>query len=684
MKIPKAGFLNFFLRRQTLLALVPAIAVGLTLAFPGLAPLATFGLTVYLLGSGMFSFFVATIISLTVARLYPFVMGDEIQRFYAGGTVAKASETITISISDFVTAPMGETIVGLFFINAFFVLAFESDTFHDHILPGLRRKFDKRRSRLGLGLLLGGANFVDDLATGGVLNRLFKSDITSPGVNPALRRQMLLMVLLLANAFAAIVPISVWAVLYQEQVVGDAWRWSWFAWAIFPLTLISFIIFLILFSPPRTDGRIKSVLGFDFLREPPPKESPIPPPIMYGLMLGPLLVTIILLPLTNVIIAFAVGILLQLIGISLIAWHEHFKGPIASPFLKADSCMDGERSVEETRAQLSSTRLDFAKPLKASSNPVSGYREDADLLARLDSAIAHTSAAKYSLQNTDAVRTRIHPNMRTKTPAFLRIDALWRRRLDGPLHASIKNMAGDLSRVYMILVVAGAVKVCIGLPLTAHSENERETSAIQHNVESMLVHSSPFFHADSRSASGTHASAATEESESGNDEERIFSKPLVVLVMIGTVLLLFSMHFLHLSSAWGVIAIAYPVVTAALPTEVLNQDHNLLLPMFFGLILSFGIWCNSTLETGDNVEIASGVQGIPSRKLAKLSSYYCRWPLFFCSLTFIFAILFEPFLRDCRSVTEFWLPIVLAIGFGFGTYLINRNALFSHVDEISN
>ena len=76
-------------------------------------------------------------------------------------------------------------------------------------------------------------------------------------------------------------------------------------------------------------------------------------------------------------------------------------------------------------------------------------------------------------------------------------------------------------------------------------------------------------------------------------------------------------RYLRFSSTWGLVTIFYPIVFLLSKGMGIHDQETCRL--LFGLILSFGIWCNQTLPTGDTVEITAEIQGLPAEDMAALT-----------------------------------------------------------------
>ena len=59
---------------------------------------------------------------------------------------------------------------------------------------------------------------------------------------------------------------------------------------------------------------------------------------------------------------------------------------------------------------------------------------------------------------------------------------------------------------------------------------------------------------------------------------------------------------------------------------------DLVVAAIFGLIISFGVWCNVVLPTGDNVEITARIQRIDPEELCVLTRRLTLVPLVFSSV----------------------------------------------------
>jgi hypothetical protein len=697
-----------FTRRKTAKMISVVVCTVLAGAFlPGLIPFAAFGLFVYFFGTSLVSFFLATFIAVLIAWIYPHFLNAKAAALYNGG--GDGSPIHWVDPTEFVMAPMGEAIIGLLFVNAFFVLGFESSHFRRFLLPRIRSLCKTRRSRLSAGYTAAALNFVDDLAAGGILNRFFKSDIASPGVKPAIRRQMLLMILLIANSITAIVPFSTWSTFYQEQIPG--WEKGWFAWSLFPLVAAIFCFWIAIDPRPWIQKKLKlvkwktcdldaksgnvqkSVLDFDFLREPPYPTTAGP---MVLCTCTPIAVVVVCLLCGFALIpTFALGIVIQLIGNTTLAWVNHFHGTKGNAFLESNALAEADAALAAAETGLLAERSNLLSPFQAGGNARSA--NPLETVKELEDTVSHFRAARKKLQDTAEISKRIHPSLPASKHFFWRFACIWDAEGNEEMRSSVKGMVGDLLRVYMILIVACAIKVCIGMPLdtqdavdsqptigvTQIEERNVSEDAYKKNISSM-ENVAQMLKTTSLPFKWINGQEVLPISTDGQNKHPIFSSLQVVTVFIITVVLLFGMSFLRLSSAWGILAICYPISMAMLSFVGAATDAILLGPIFFGLIVSFGIWCNCTQETGDNVEIAAGIHDKPAESLARLSAKYCTRPILWpCIIILGLAVIIEPWLRT-HPLMGSSAPVLIAVLFSFVVYWMTRNDLHSPIDEEQN
>jgi len=225
---------RIFRRRKLIRWLNPlgglVIAVAAWFILPGLLPLVVFGLLVSLFGEGLVGFTLSITGGVAVSLLYPALFG----------TVSYNAGHGPVGFTQLIMLQMDSVIVGLLFLNAFFLLAFKNRYFQEYALPMIRARLRTAASRLGWGLGLAAVNFCDDLAAGGILNRLYENDIKSPGVSEAIKRRMLIMVLLLANAFPAFIPWQSWTPFYRMAVANSQPGQSLYILLPLPFICISF------------------------------------------------------------------------------------------------------------------------------------------------------------------------------------------------------------------------------------------------------------------------------------------------------------------------------------------------------------------------------------------------------------------------------------------------------------
>lgn len=627
------------------------IAIGTWFVLPGLLPLVVFGLLVAVLGEGLVAFTVSVAGGVGMSLLYPLLFGSS--SYNAGGGA--------LSFTDFIMLPMDSVIVGLLFLNAFFVLMFENRHAQTYALPLIRSKLKTSRSRLGWGWVMAAINFCDDLASGGILNRLYENDIKSPGVSEAFKRRMLVMILLLANSLPALIPFSSWTAFYRKvDPHFSGWQ---FLYILLPLTLILYCAWMAGDAQPDVqDSDVRerqAVIGVDFLRE----RNPPDPGIGFGrlllIMLLPMVLALFILLWRiwhgmdhALLFAFGLGLLAELAVVTVLGWWEHYLRPGSSPVIDSPELAEARGNVSASLRELHDVRGRLLVGPCPTDEPMVTSQPDAALNS-LNETIRNTTEAQRSFDRLPRIGRRVHPPLKPEAPLAWKLECLWRDQTDRLLGRGITSMVSALLGVYLMLILAEATKVCFGIPANADKS---------HAVSKMLDEEGALF-------------KWTLDAVSGIDFGGFHAG--LLLIGVGVVVLLLGLRRLRLSSAWGVLAIVYPLTSVILEAAGINRagdSLSLVHACFFGLIVSFGVWCNSTLPTGDNVSIAAEVQERDVGELASLSGKINQWPLILSAIGLALVLGFHRVIEGWWGwITWGVLPLGLAgLASWLGYYVFGR------------
>lgn len=633
-----------------------AIAAFAWVILPGLLPLVVFGLLIALLGEGLVAFTLSVAGGVGMSLLYPHLFGSASYNADGGA----------VSFTVFIMLPMDSVIFGLLVLNAFFVVMFQNRHFKKYALPMIRSKLRTSGSRLRWGWGLGLVNFCDDLSAGGIINRLYQNDIKSPGVSESYKRRMLVMVLLLANSFPALVPFSSWTAFYGK--VDPQFNLGQFAYILLPLTLVFYCLCIALFSPSGWGQQEKQdrlpVIGVDFLRERNPPNPGMNDWLMLGIMAVPLVTALGLLiwqflgGTENALLnSFAIGLLVQLLVVTGLGWWEHYCRRGASPVIESPGLESAREGAAAALQGLRDLRERLIRGPGQKDNPVLSENPSA-AVAGLNRSIRLAADVQRSLARVPECLERLHPTLPLKTPLCQRLDHFWASQPDRLLADGVTEMVAALLKVYLMLILAEATKVCFGLAASGNGKSA---------VGAMLTDDAPYLR------------WGIECMESiGNEFGTIIDLKVLAAGFFVSALLLGLRH-LRLSSAWGVLAMIYPLVAVILDGLGVSRSEgqlSLVHACFFGLIVSFGVWCNSTLKTGDNVSIAAEIQDRDPEELVEISWWTSFWPLVFSATGLILALAFHPVLeRQPACFVWYVLPFFWAAFTAGLSYRLTRKRL---------
>lgn len=634
------------------LLLLPITWAGL----PCLLPLVTFGIGVALFGEGMVAFTLSIAAGVAVAVFYPAWFG---QAYFNAGEGR-------IPFADFIMSPMNSVIVGLLFLNAFFMLSFKNRYFVQYGLPMIRSRLRTARSRLGWGIALAAINFCDDLAAGGIVNRLYEDDVKSPGVRETIKRRMLLMALLLANAFPAVVPLSSWAAFYHG--IDERFDWHHSFYVLLPLTLIVYSIWIVIDPSPRQqdgeDVERQSVIPVDFLRERQSVDPGMPASAFWLLLVAPYAATLVILFFAigarnedALLLAFSIGLILQILAMTWLGQFEHRWRMGASPLIESPRVARTKNGIAIVMKSLADERESLIQGAHQMMDAPIVSNDPAGALAALDSAVMLSQKTAAAIAALPKTFERLHPALQPEQPLCCRVCSFWKSQADKLLEDGIAQMVSSLIRVYLILVLGAATGACLGMSLDGQRSR----------IPTMLQTDGAPFH---------HWIYSVREFQLGSSVEIDFGVVVVAVLVTG---LLVSLRHLRLSSAWGILAMVYPLAAVMLDPLGLPATKNglpFVHACFFGLIVSFGVWCNSTLPTGDNVSITAEIHGRDPAHLARLSADINRWPVFFAAVGLMLALAFH------RTI-EYWpawllwgaMPLGWAIASSFIAHRLARRRI---------
>lgn len=583
------------------------LAIVLTLVAPGTLPIGIFAILLSLFGESIAVYFMASAFGVLFAIVFP-----HLPFWHADEYVNATGSLCPNSAFRFFANPIDEVIVGLFFLNAFFTLFTNNRFFQDTFLPWLRWICGTIRKRLFMGWLLGLCCFSDDAATGAIINRLYKPDIASPGVDEKTKQRFLLFILILANAFAAVVPLSSWGAFYSTLWEGFEQKHVLFCF--YPIVSI---LVCLLYSFRGSDGkghkssRPPVVLDVDFYQ---PLETPRtrarPPWWQAVLFLLPLGLAIALLArwpqdwkgglLISFVCALAALIVVLAVLQRVRGWSEETAA--TKGFREAaDHLESAARSLGAERASVFSGPAAVGESSRAPARAIPIARV-------LERAGESVRAAQQEIESIDPIpQEHPFPPVCPTQPWRFLSDVFLTREIEGHLKYGIKEITSGLIRVYFVLVIAEVVKVCLGQPLGDSAFAPATQTALDRDslfLSSIAINKMDDFH------------------------------PSAIAIVFGFFLCMFllALRALRFSSAWGILGISFPLVLCVGERLFAEPHWAAILPVAFGLIVSFGVWANQTLPAGDNVAIAAEIQERDADGLCKISREFALWPLGLCAL----------------------------------------------------
>jgi hypothetical protein len=505
--------------------------------------------------------------------------------------------------------PLDELIVGLCLMNAFFCILFHNKLFQRETLNWLRCRFQTLRGRLLAGLGAAVVCGVDDAAAGGVLNRMYHADLSCEGVSERTKKRELLMILVAANSIAALIPWSSWMFFYQSTFKGASVPFSSLKIAAFSMYPVMMMGFLAGLSAVRS-VRVREGNCAVFRCDFLTERVTCTSWVMVLLASSPLIISLVVL-LAGVLWWQGASLgLCFLIGIACSV-------AIFFPLMIRD------RYISMRQQDAVDNRL--ARGVRCLSN----YESRTRLINQGDQMMGY------------AREERVIPPLSPGKPVFPVPHLIATNLLDGIVKNGVKEMVSGLIRVMILLALAGLVHKsmawCPPKNWILMEALERVNTYLGFTCHPLL-------------------------------NFRAFA------VMVVLLLVLSLLRVGGFSSAWGVIAMIFPSFGPLATAIGLSEaGQEMFVYLIFGTILSFGVWANQTLPTGDSVELSAEIQGRSPSELANLSSGIGKCAIMITTVMALLLSILLPWLSQLGVLWATPLGVVL-LCMGCGLFLGRQEA----------